>query len=173
MVLLVVLAVTSACAGGTKRGGGEHNTADVTFAQQMIPHHEQAVVMAGLVDGAGASGEVTALAAQITAAQDPEITTMKTWLDDWDADVEPADHDMDMDGHTGMMSGTDLDSLAGLSGAEFDRSWLTMMTAHHEGAVEMAETELREGRSDDARALAKDIIAAQQKEIATMKGLLQ
>lgn len=55
--------------------------ADVTFAQQMIPHHEQAVEMAQLAEGRASSGEVLELAENIEAAQGPEIDTLQRWLE--------------------------------------------------------------------------------------------
>lgn len=56
------------------------NTADVEFAQQMIPHHRQAVEMAQLVKERAGSARVRQLANQISAAQEPEIETMSGWL---------------------------------------------------------------------------------------------
>ena len=63
--------------------------------------------------------------------------------------------------------------LARTSGAEFDRLWLTGMIGHHEGAITMAETELADGKNPASKMLARAIITAQEKEIATMKGLLE
>ena len=121
--------------------------ADITFAQLMIPHHEQAVQMADMALQQATSPEVTDLATQIKAAQDPEIQQMRGWLQQWGAPeqmdgVDGMDHgDMDMGGQTagGMMSDEDMGALMDASGADFDRMWLTMMIAHHEGAIEMAE----------------------------------
>ena len=80
----------------------EHNDADVTFAQEMIPHHEQAIRMAELAEARAESQEVKALAADIEAAQGPEIETMTDWLESWGEDVP--DEDMsDMD-HGDMSS---------------------------------------------------------------------
>lgn len=50
--------------------------------------------------------------------------------------------------------------------------FLTMMIAHHRGAIAMAEQELEDGTNPDALALAQKIITAQRAEIATMKELL-
>lgn len=171
-LVVVPLLLLSACGSS---GDADRNDADIAFAQQMVPHHEQAVEMARLVPAADASPEVVELAAQIEKAQQPEIATMKEWLDDWDA-AQDDGHDMSgmdgMDGMDGMMSDADLDRLGTLSGAAFDRAWLTMMIAHHEGAITMAQDELAEGDDPDAKRLARDIIETQQREIATMKGLL-
>ncbi len=165
LLLLVPLLVVTSCAGGTKRNA-EHNDADVEFAQQMIPHHQQAIEMADLVPGRGLSPEVAQLAAQIKAAQDPEIATMQDWLADWGE--ESMGHD-DMDG----MDRMDLSSLEDATGEAFDTQWLTQMIEHHEGAIAMARDESTNGKLPEAKRLARAIIDAQQKEIATMKGLLR
>ncbi|WP_406723840.1 DUF305 domain-containing protein [Streptomyces sp. GD-15H] len=78
----------SASASATANAGenpapGAFNDADVTFAQMMTPHHEQALEMAKLADGRASDAEVKALAGEIEKAQDPEIQTMKSWLKTW------------------------------------------------------------------------------------------
>ncbi|MEC3979302.1 DUF305 domain-containing protein [Amycolatopsis sp. H20-H5] len=147
-----------------------HNQADVTFAQQMIPHHQQAVEMAKLVPAGTANQPIRDLASRIQQAQDPEIATMTGWLTAWGAPAPMAG--MDHGSMAGMMSATEMADLAKAKGAEFDRRWLTMMTAHHQGAIDMAKAELGQGGSGEAKQLAQQIIDAQQREITTMNGLL-
>ena len=155
------------------------NDADVTFAQQMIPHHQQAIEMAELAETRAESQEVKDLAADIEAAQGPEIETMTSWLESWGEDVPDEgmsgmDHgDMSSDEMTGMMSEEDMSELKNASGAEFDQMFLTMMIEHHEGAIEMAQTEQADGEFPDATALAEDIETAQTEEIQTMQALLK
>src|SRR5688572_8302464 len=62
---------------------GTFNDADVTFAQSMIPHHQQAVQMAAMADGRAAGSEVKELAGKVQRAQQPEIDTMTAWLTAW------------------------------------------------------------------------------------------
>lgn len=50
-----------------------------------------------------------------------------------------------------------------------DKDFVTMMLPHHQGAVEMAKIELQYGKDPGLRAMAKDIVASQAKEIAAMK----
>lgn len=165
----------------------EHNQADVTFVQQMIPHHSQAVEMSKLAAGQAGSAQVKALAARIEAAQQPEIDQMngflRTWNEFMSAPGEPPmsgmDHGdmngMDHAGGTGampgMMTADQMSGLRGARGAAFDTMFLRMMIAHHQGAVTMSGTELRDGQSADAKALAQRIIDAQQREITEMRGL--
>lgn len=54
-----------------------------------------------------------------------------------------------------------------------DVDFIKMMLAHHQGAVDMAEVELKYGKDPEARKLAETIIAAQQKEIAQMQDWLK
>jgi uncharacterized protein (DUF305 family) len=156
-----------------------HNDADVVFAQQMIPHHEQAVEMADLAADRAESQEVKDLAADIEAAQGPEIETMTGWLEAWGEDVPDAgmsgmDHgDTSSDDMDGMMSDDDMAGLETASGQEFDQMFLTMMIEHHEGAIDMAQTERADGEFPDAIAMAEDIEQAQTEEIQTMQDLLK
>ena len=72
----------------------------------------------------------------------------------------------------GMMSTQQMDDLMNASGAEFDQMFLTMMIAHHQGAIEMAQAEQAGGVNADAIALAVQVEQAQTEEITTMQALL-
>lgn len=150
--------------------GADSNDADVMFAQGMIPHHEQAVEMAKLAGDRAESQEVKDLAADIEAAQDPEIEQMTGWLEEWDQPMEMDGMDsMEMGG---MMSEDQMSELEDATGAEFDAMFLEMMIEHHEGAIAMAQDQVDDGKNAEAIALAEAIIEAQQGEIETMQGLL-
>jgi len=147
--------------------------ADVMFTQSMVPHHQQAVEMADLALARASSADVKALATKIKAAQDPEIAVMNEWLGEWgtptgSAGMSGMDH-----GSDGMMSEADMTKLSAASGVEFDRMWLTMMVAHHQGALTMAKEVLATTKNPQVRTLAQSIVDGQTKEIATMNGLMQ
>lgn len=152
----------------------EHNTADVAFTQGMIPHHRQAVDMSALAPTRAASPEVKDLAARISAAQGPEIEQMTGMLAAWGAPAPPAGAMSGMGSMpmNGMLSEQQMGQLTAASGTGFDRMFLEQMTAHHRGAVQMAQTELAQGQNPQAKALAETIIAAQQAEITEMQALL-
>ena len=151
----------------------DHNDADVSFAAGMVPHHEQAIEMSDIILAKqGIDQRVVDLANQIKAAQGPEIATMQQWLTGWGAPaMNHEGHDMS-DMGMGMMSDQQLEQLRQAQGADAAKQFLTGMIAHHEGAVRMAQTELDTGKAEDAKKLARDIIDAQQREIATMKQFL-
>ncbi|MHB1213031.1 MAG: DUF305 domain-containing protein [Candidatus Nanopelagicales bacterium] len=150
--------------------------ADVAFAQLMIPHHAQAVQMADLALQQGTSPDVLSLAGQIKAAQGPEIELMRSWLAAWGAPEQMASGDMSMDmggvNASGMMTDEDMNALMGAAGADFDRMWLQMMIAHHQGAVQMAQQVLTQSTNPEVVALATDIVDGQTAEIETMQQLL-
>jgi uncharacterized protein (DUF305 family) len=150
---------------------GDHNQADVMFAQRMIPHHEQAIEMAKLASTRASNAEVKALAAQIRAAQQPEIDEMTGWLSSWGVPSMPNDMGHGMPG--GMMSSDDMAKLEGLSGTEFDREFLTSMTTHHQGAIDMAEAEQANGSYEPAKTMAANVVRTQTDEINKMAELLK
>ncbi|WP_346028030.1 DUF305 domain-containing protein [Arthrobacter parietis] len=165
----------SAAGSSGSEVSGEHNDADVMFAQMMIPHHEQAVQMSDVVLAKdGLSPEITELATQVKDAQAPEIETMTGWLDAWGEPVEG--HHMESadgeDGMDGMLSEDQMGELEAAEGEEAARMFLESMTAHHNGAVDMAQEEIENGENPEAIALAEDIVETQEAEIEEMKELL-
>jgi uncharacterized protein (DUF305 family) len=158
----------------TTATAGAFNDADVRFATQMIPHHQQAVQMANIAGYQATTPEVKQLATAIKAAQDPEIKLMSGWLTSWGKPVPTPSHG----GHgeheemPGMVTEDDLSDLGKQKGSMFDRMWIQMMIMHHQGAVTMAKTEQAGGQDPASIALAQKIQAAQTTEIATMQRLL-
>ena len=52
---------------------------------------------------------------------------------------------------------------------DVDTDFVVMMVPHHQGAIEMAQAELRYGRNEQLRRLSQEIIVTQQQEIAAMR----
>ncbi|WP_241548560.1 DUF305 domain-containing protein [Gordonia alkanivorans] len=163
----------------------KHNDADVEFTTEMIPHHRQAVMMAGLVEGRTQNRELITLADTIEDAQDDEIDQMTARLKSWGVPVAGhMDDDGDMGhgnmghgnmGHgdmPGMMSAEQMAALRQASGGEFDRLWLEGMIRHHEGAIAMADEVLAKGTDPATRALATQVATTQQAEIDQMRAML-
>ena len=158
------------------------------------------LILAQPVSAAGSNAEVRALAQQIADAQAPEVEQMKTWVKDWGMEDTATDdggmnmgggemdgHEMngaDMDGAdmggahaggaamNGMMTEAQMNELSQATGAELNQLYLELMIAHHEGAIGMAQTELKEGKNPAALKLAQGVIDTQQAEIKQMQALL-
>jgi uncharacterized protein (DUF305 family) len=152
----------------------EHNAADVAFVQGMLPHHSQAVAMSRQAESRASSPQVKDLARRISAAQGPEIEQMNGMLAAWGAPAAGGMSGMPgMNGMPGMMSDQQMSQLAAAAGPDFDRLFLAEMTAHHQGAITMARTELDQGQNPQAKQLAQAIIDAQQAEITEMEALIR
>jgi uncharacterized protein (DUF305 family) len=180
---------SSSAAPTTAAQASVHNAQDVTFAQQMIPHHTQAVDMAKLVPTRSTNPKIVDLASRIDKAQSPEIQQMHGWLTTWGVtssttsmpgmsssmSMPGTSSSMSMPGMsggvTGGMTDADMQQLAAAKGTQFDSMWLSMMIAHHQGAIDMAKTEIAQGSNAEAKALAQKIIDGQQAEITEMQGL--
>ena len=190
---LTAALVLTACGGGDPAGGAapanpapaptsaaapstaisaEHNQADIAFAQGMIPHHQQAVEMSKLATDRAGSDDVRRLATEIEQAQGPEIAKMQAFLTAWGAPAPGAMPGMDHGGMAGMVTPDQMNRIEQANGADFDRMFLDMMIAHHDGAVQMAQTELANGTNPEAKALARQIVDTQETEITEMRELL-
>ena len=201
MVLpLVVTLSLVACSGAMQRStpGGltreelarvaamkvEVTEADVHFMSGMIPHHAQAVLIAGWAASHGARSDVRILSERIVVGQKDEIALMRNWLGDKGKPVPAADAThmrMKMDGMEhdmlmpGMLSAEQLAQLDRARGSEFDQLFLTFMIRHHEGAVSMVDELFGTngaGQDETVFRLASDIYADQTTEIDRMQKML-
>jgi len=191
--VVLVAAACSACAGHSS--SGLHQTppglgrlpfsdADVEFMSGMIPHHAQAVIMAGWAPSHGARSDVAILCERIVVAQRDEIAMMQQWLADRGQDVPDATstrHKMKMDGMThemlmpGMLSDEEMAALDKARGPEFDRLFLVGMIKHHQGAIDMVDKLFKAyGAAQDETVykFASDVYADQSIEIDKMHEML-
>lgn len=190
-------------AAGATEDKAKFNPADVAFVQGMIPHHQQAIEMSALAKGRTKNPAILKLATGIHGAQDPEIKQMTEWLTAWgkelpSAAVAEAHHDEpatdshaegEADGHAhaaeeedaphahggeeGMMTAAQMAGLKKLKGKAFDKQFLTLMIAHHAGAVSSAKNAIARGINPDVKTLCAAIIKGQTAEIKLMKQLLK
>lgn len=141
---------------------------DIMFAQMMIPHHEQAVLMSNLALKTSTNSEVLALAKTIKAAQQPEINQMQQWITKAGAS-QTMGHDMGMNG---MLSNEEINALSAASGTAFDKLFLAGMIQHHQSAIQMAQM-VASSKNAEAKALGNAIVTSQTAEIAHMQELLK
>jgi uncharacterized protein (DUF305 family) len=192
--LLYATAWSAGCASGpssglhaTPPGLGRlpYSDADVEFMSGMIPHHAQAVIMAGWAPSHGAREDVAILCERIVVAQRDEIFTMQSWLGDRDQPVPDATstrHKMKMNGvehemlMAGMLTDEEMAELDRARGPEFDRLFLNGMIRHHQGAIDMVDVLFKSyGSAQDEVVFkfASDVYADQSIEIDRMTKMLE
>jgi len=180
----------------TRIADNRYSADDVAFMQGMIHHHQQAVEMSALVRNRTNQPEIVDIAGRIDASQGDEIAFMRGWLTERGEDAPDlaamaahAGHDAHA-GHAGhegqagqgtmtmpgMATPAQMAELAAARGVAFDRLFLRLMIAHHEGAVEMvSDLFSRSGSAYDPVLydFANDITNEQQAEIRRMTTLLR
>ena len=119
--------------------------ADVKFLQGMIIHHQQAILMSSMADKRTNNKTIVDLAKRIDVSQEDEINFMESWLyDRGENKKDMPHHNMHMDmGMAGMATPKQLEDLKNTKATDFDRLFLQLMIAHHDGALKMVE-ELKE-----------------------------
>ncbi|GHH68473.1 lipoprotein [Streptosporangium violaceochromogenes] len=142
------------------------NAADVKYVQDMIVHHRQALDMSTLAPARAASERLRALAARIKDSQGPEIRLMASWLREQGQRLPG--HHVTHTAMPGMATPEEMEALAAASGQEFDRLFLRLMIAHHQGAITMSEEVLTHGSHLRIEELANEISATQAGEIHRM-----
>jgi uncharacterized protein (DUF305 family) len=162
-----------------------YSDADVDFMSGMIPHHAQAVIMAGWAPTHGARKDVAILCERIVVGQRDEIVTMQNWLRDRGQSVPDAtstrhrmkmggvEHDMLM---PGMLTDEEMAALDRARGSEFDRLFLLGMIKHHQGAIDMVDVLFKSyGAAQDEMVFkfASDVYADQSIEIDRMNEMLE
>lgn len=149
---------------GTGRAG------DVMFAQMLVAHHTQGLVMADLaLAGYGDSMAVREVAATMKASEEPVLRQAQQWLREWQSAPLASDHP----GHKepGMMSAPALAALADARGNDFDLTWARMMQSHGEGAITLAKYLLKTSTTPEVKAVATTLIETKQAEVLRLKAI--
>jgi uncharacterized protein (DUF305 family) len=194
VVYLLLAVATAACGGAPARGLHAtppglgrlpYTDADVDFMSGMIPHHAQAVIIAGWAPSHGARTDVAILCERIVVAQRDEIAMMQTWLRDRGQlvpDATSTRHKMKMNGvehdmlMPGMLTDEEMAALDRARGPEFDRLFLVGMIKHHQGAIDMVDMLFKAyGAAQDETVFrfASDVYADQSIEIDRMNKMLE
>ncbi|MGV9669792.1 DUF305 domain-containing protein [Gordonia sp. NPDC003504] len=197
VAVVIALVVGAAIAGYLARPAidgapGAHpaplTSTETAFLQDMIGHHQQAVVMGKSVDRDGIDPGVRALARQIAETQQYELGTMIGWLRLTGAPLQNptpmtwmhAGHDTTMQGmampHTampGMATTEQLDRLAAASGQAAEDLFLTLMYRHHQGGIAMAQTVDPMVSHGAVRQTVRDMISTQSAEVGLIGVMLE
>ncbi|MCA9879344.1 MAG: DUF305 domain-containing protein [Thermomicrobiales bacterium] len=173
----LVLAVMAVVGMESGRPPGDHSL-EAGFARDMMVHHDQAVTTAMLIRDRTDDPVLRAMATDLVMTQQNQIGQMFGWLNVWGLPATGPDPAMTWMGHptTGLMPGMatpdQILDLAQLSGTDADIAFLQLMIPHHQAAIPMAQAALDGSDVPAVRDLARQILAAQEVEIATMEQML-
>ncbi len=177
--ILIVLAGVALLGATACGGGGDSQSSgtptgdafDQAFIDAMVPHHESALEMAKAAKTAGLTQpDLIAVADAILATQQSEIDRMKEWRQEWfgSSEIDPdgaaalglSDDEM------GMSMAHGSESL--LESGDVDTEFAQLMITHHNGAVAMAQLAESHAGHEELKQLAREIVTAQEREIAVM-----
>lgn len=148
-------------------------SAEVTFARNMMAHHEQAVDMAFILHDRTNDAGLRQFTLDIILTQQAQIGQMYGWLSVWGLPITGLQPPMQGPmGRMGMASQEDVNALRTLPVAETETSFLKLMILHHQGGVMMAQEALASSLRPEVQRLATSIIESQQSEIDFMQQLL-
>jgi uncharacterized protein (DUF305 family) len=154
--------------------GALYTAPDVEFMQGMIAHHAQAIFMSRMAAGHHADPRVLKLANKIDQSQVAEIRIMQEWLTR-NGQAAPDTSSWRSMHMPGMLTMAQLDSLDATTGGTFDRTYLTLMIQHHEGALQMVKDLLATpgtAQDVDVSVFANDVVSVQTAEIGAMRRML-
>ena len=152
-----------------------YTASDARFMRDMIPHHQQALEMSRLAPDRTNSPKLLEIAGKIKAAQGDEIAFMEQWLTSRGESIDRSHAHAGHHTMKGMATEGQMAALASATGVEFDRQFLSLMIAHHEGAIDMVEALMEQPGSAYDPTLFEfttDVSNDQSKEIELMHGLL-
>ena len=149
---------------------------DLRFIDAMRLHHRGAIAMAKEAEAKSQRPEIKNLARNIIQVQNREENELlRTWRQDW----YPQANDEFVayggtDQPTVAMSKEQQSSMSmledlGAADANFDLRFIEAMTAHHQGAIAMAQDALQKSQRPEVRELASEIATSQQAEIDQMQ----
>jgi uncharacterized protein (DUF305 family) len=181
-LVAVAVAVLAGAIGylvGSRQDIPAADSADVGFYQDMITHHEQALQMAAVELASGSDPTIRSFAREITQFQSYEIGLMRQQLADWG--IEPGERPdtamawmgdpVPVDEMPGLATEEQMDALRRSEGAETDKMFLELMSAHHIGGVAMADAGATLADREDVRRLATTMTRNQAIEVNEFREL--
>ena len=139
---------------------------EVGYINSIIPHHQDAIEMARMVQNDAPHKEVRDVATAIINAQQSEIEELTTWLNDWYGQQANPDARM-------KMSPTMMEMLMQADPAMREKHFLAMMREHHQSAIDMGQLVLQKATHQELKDQAQKMITDQSREQAMFGGWLQ
>ena len=181
LIAVIVLAAGAGFVIGERHATQHPNSVDIGYLQDMRAHHEQAVEMSLIFLGKqGTNPTLHLIAKEIAFGQAVDIGRMiqllrgfgkaeanesgtgMTWMND----------PVPLDRMPGLATDNDLNALIAARGTGADRVFATLMIAHHEGGIHMADFAAAHAATSQVRAMASSSSQSQRGEIAELKKLM-
>jgi uncharacterized protein (DUF305 family) len=159
--------------GGDDEPPAPMNAVDVGFLQDMLDHHDQALLISNLYLDDQPQGDAAPYAREVIMFQTRDIG----WMEDWLAEegysrgapdrtaMEWMDEPTPVAEMPGMQTPERLQELADATGAEQDRLWFEIMTAHHVGGVHMGDHAAANGAREEITTFAESVARNQRIEV--------
>ena len=120
----------------------KHSFDDVDFSRKMIVHNQQAIEMTEAILAVSTNQVVREIATEIQQEQKSAEDQYKNWLGEWNETYTNLSDFPEMDGHhmyptyLGLASAKNMATLKATTGSDADRLFISLMIAHHEGAIQ-------------------------------------
>lgn len=143
---------------------------DRAFIDAMVPHHEQAIEMSRSALDEGLREPILVdIANSIVETQRDEIEQMTRWREEWFGSSRIAPDGAEQLGVSLEDMGMSEETMDFSKTPDVDEAFATMMIAHHEGAIMMAELAADRAERPEIKELASSIIEAQRSEIEDLR----
>ena len=203
LLLVTSLVLASSCVGGSSGESEQENSEqgaedddsqsstqtmgsfdeekpfDLQFIDQMIIHHQGAIMSAEHMIAGSERPELRQLSENIQTSQAEQIEQMRAWREEWYPDAGPT-FEMDPTQMNEMMGDNQMQEMMGdehmqemMGTDETDAMFLRMMIPHHQLAIDMSEQALDNAEHPELKELAQQIIDEQSAEIELMEGYLE
>lgn len=147
---------------------------DQRFIDEMVMHHQGAIVSAQMMIADSKRPELRDLARRMVEGQQRQVDQMRSWRVEWYDSAGGGGAEMGgMAEMMGQMGAGGMMMPRGMGDDTSDRMFLRMMIPHHQLAIDMAEEALTRAEHGPLEVLAREIIADQDAEIAEMERYLR
>lgn len=184
-LVLLVVAVAGVVAWATSSDDEQEplGAVDIGFMQDMLDHHDQALVISEAYAEGSPDGDASPYASEVVMFQTRDIARMEQWLADGGAARGAPDRDamswMPMADPTpvaempGMQIPARIAELEAARGAEADALFFELMTAHHLGGVLMANYAAENAENEFIRDFAAGVSYNQRIEVVEYEGAVE
>jgi uncharacterized protein (DUF305 family) len=147
-------------------------TDEQRFLRHMTTHHAVGVELARLAAANGTDVAMRDLGRLMIANQQGELHILSRWWRSWVREPMPRMSYEEMAHIPGMPTAGTIDRLGIVQGSRFNAEFVPVMTAHHRGAVQMADEAWTAAADPRIRLLADSIRHAQERQIEAMAAIL-